>query len=250
MRMALSESSNKTGIYELFQDLTGVNSTSYPLAKFVRDANNALAQFQFLANKATGKWQVDDTNQTDYPILKVNIVSGQQDYPLTIDASSVGGQFTSSPNQIWDIARVEIYTDATGNTIQVLEPYDQTDEKFSLQYASTITGVPYRYDKLANGLFLDPKPNYSRTAGMFVYYQRSPLYFVITATTGTAGIPDIFDEYLAYRPAFLYCVAKGLAQASGYLAFLQKMEKDILEFYVTRNKDEHSRLKGKKIQYI
>lgn len=196
-----------------------------------------------LSNFAAGKWQVDDTNQTDYPIIKLNVVSGQQSYPISVDSSSVGGQFTSDPNQIWDIARVEL-ANANGK-FSVLDPYDQTDEKDALQELAKTTGTPYRYDKLANGLFLDPTPNYNYTNGLIVYIQRSPLYFAITATTGTPGIPDVFHEYLAIYPAFRYCSAKLLKQAPNLFADVQRIESDISKFYLFRNRDEKPRLKVK-----
>ena len=65
--MVFSEATNKTGMYELFQDLCSVNSTSYTAYKYARDANNALADYFMIAMQHSGTWQVDDTNQSDYP---------------------------------------------------------------------------------------------------------------------------------------------------------------------------------------
>lgn len=232
MALPFSESTNKTGMYELFQDLTFTNTSSYPIAKFTRDANNAYANFFMLAIRASGKWQVDDNNQTDYPELKVNLTSGQFDYSFTTDAAS-------TPNQILEIERVEIATDATGAIFEVLEPYDEVKDDESIVYNRTITGIPYRYSKRATGLFLDPTPNYSCANGIRVFLSRTPIYFLSTDTTKKAGIPDFFHEYLVYRPAYLYAVAKLPKLAAGYLAFLNKMERDIGIYYASRNKDEH-----------
>lgn len=230
--LQFSESTNKTGLYEAFQDKTNTNSTSYSAYKFARDANSALADYFMLAVAASGKWQVDDTNQTDYPEIKVNLVSSQFDYPLTTDASS-------TPNQILDIERVEVANSTAGTTFNVLEAYDEMDGDSSIVFGRTITGVPYRYSKRANGIFLDPTPSFSCTNGIRIFYARTPSYFAGTDTTKVAGIPDAHQEYLVYRPAYLYCVKNIPELASGYYAILKDLEKRIKLYYSQRNRDEH-----------
>lgn len=241
--MVFSESTNKTGSYELFQDLTETNTSSYTISKFTRDMNNAYAYFMLLAIRNAGLWQVDDTNQTDYPIITMNIVSGQQDYPFTVDGSSV-------PNQILDITRVECASDSAKSFWRVLDGYDQTDEDSALTQLATISGVPYRYDKLANGIWLDQKPNYSATAGLKVYFQRTPVYFLVSDTTKKAGIPDFFHEYLVYRCAYLYAVKNIPAIANNYFAVMQKMEKDIALYYSQRDRDEHRRITMQPVNFL
>lgn len=231
MGIAFSESTNKTGLCELLDDLVKTNPTDYSLYKKARDINSAFVRYMMIAIKSSGKWQVDDTNQTDYPIIKINVVSGQADYPFTSDASTIG-------NQILDITRVEIAS--SSGVFTRLDAYDQTDEDDSLQQKLNVTtGIPYRYDKLANGVFLDPKPNYNYTQGLVIYFQRTPVYFLNSDTTKQAGIPDMFHEYLAYRPAYLYALSNGLSMANGYLNFITNMEKDIADYYAGRNRDEH-----------
>src|SRR3990167_11030452 len=90
--MVFSESTNKTGMYELFQDLTKTNSTNYTAYKYARDANNALLKYMGLAMSASGKGQVDDLNFTSNPEISINLVSGQFDYPLTSDADATANQ--------------------------------------------------------------------------------------------------------------------------------------------------------------
>lgn len=247
--MQFSDTTNKTGLIELLEDLTDTNSassSSYSLAKKTRDINSAFAQFKMLADRASGTWENDDTNQTDYPIVKLNLVSGQRDYPFTVDGSS-------TPNQILDVYRVECAVNSSG-LLQELYPFDQSEETSSLAYLASTTGIPYRYDKLANSIWLDQVPNFSSTAsttsgGIWLYVNRTPVYFTTADTTKKPGIPDMFHEYLAYRPAYLYCASKGLASAGGYLNFLLKMEKDIGTYFSSRNRDEHKKMTMKKITF-
>ncbi len=243
MSLVFSESTNNTGMYELFQGLTKTNPTSYPIAKYTRDANNALAQFKMLSDRASGKWQNDDTNQTDYPIVKIDLISGQQDYPFTVDGSTPPSGFVQAGNQILDIYRVECAN--SSGIYSELFPYDQSSDRSSFVENRKISGQPTRYDKLANGIFLDSKPNFNYRvanegdAGLYIFVNRTPPYFTSAATTQKPGIPDFFHEYLVYRPAFLYCITNLPTLAPGYLNFLRTMEKDIELYFSGRDKDEH-----------
>ncbi len=228
--MQFSESTNKTGLYELFQDLTETNSTSYTAYKFARDANSALARYMFLAIKSSQKWQVDDTNYTDYPIITINLVSGQQDYPFTADASD---------NQVLTIDRVEC-KDSGGNWHKLVV-YDEMEESGAI--SQTNSGTPNSYHQTANGIFLKDIPNYNSTSGLKVYFKRAPSYFVGTDTTKEPGIPEIFHEYLVYRPAYLYAVKNLPTLAPGYLAIVQRIEADIGDFYFLRNQNQPKRMK-------
>lgn len=243
--LQFSESTNKTGLYELFQRLTKTNTTSYDPYKFATDANNALADYFMIAIGNSDKWQVDDTNQSDYPEIKVNLVLGQFDYPLTTDASA-------TPNQILDIEKVEMCIDNSGSASKfiTLEPYDEMNGTESIVQNRGITGIPYRYSKRANGIFLDPTPNYSCVEGLRIYYARTPSYFLGTDTTKTAGIPDAHKEYLAYRPAYLYCVTNVPQLANGYLAILRELEKKIKDYYIRRNRDEHRSITMEEINFM
>jgi hypothetical protein len=237
--MQFSDTANRTGLVQLLEDLTSTASgttSSYTLATKTRDINNAFAHFMLKAISASGKWQIDDTNQTDYPILKIDLVSGQQDYSFTSDGSTPA-------NQILDISRVEC-ADADGN-FSVLDPFDQTDETASLKELSDISGNPRRYDKLANGIWLDPKPDFSLVEGLRVYYNRTPSYFTTADTTKSAGIPQMFHEYLAVRPAYLFVLSKNLPQIVGYRDLMLSLEKKIDDYYAARNKDEHTTIKNK-----
>lgn len=238
--MVFSESTNKTGMYELFQDLTSTNSSSYSAYKFARDINNAYADYFMVAIGSSGKWEVDDTNHSDYPEISINLVSGQYDYPFTTDASS-------TPNQILDIERVEVAVDSSASNWIKLEPYDEMGGDNSIVYDRTQTGKPTRYAKRANGIFLDSTPDYSCTNGLRVFFARTPSYFVGTDTTKKPGIPDAHHEYLVYRSAYLYSV-KNLPQLSnGYFAVLQGIEKKIKEYYARRNRDEHRNIGVKRV---
>ena len=235
--MQFSDTTNRTGIIQLIEDNTGTQSastSSYSLATKTRDVNNAYANYFLIAASTEGRWQVDDTNHTDYPIITTNLTSGQQDYVFTVDGSS-------TPNQILDIYRVEI-TDPSGLDVE-LTPIDQFDVKgVALTEFMSADGTPRFYDKTANGIIMYPTPNYNATAGLKIYYTRTPSYFTTADTTKKPGIPDMFHEYLALRPSYQYCLRKGLANADNLRADMLIMEDQIKSYYMNRSRDEVKRM--------
>lgn len=226
--------SARNGLIQLIEDRTGAASastSSYSLGAKTRDINAAFSRFMALAVKTSGRWQVDDTNQTDYPITMTNIVSGQQDYSFTVDESD---------NQVLDIHRIEM-KDSAGNW-KLLVSIDEADVDVAMLAFESTSGIPEYYDKTSNALFLYPTPNYNSTNGLKFYYSRTPSYFTTADTTKVPGIPDMFHEYLALRPSYLYCLSKGLPQAAALKEEVKEMEESIKAFYGSRQRDERSQI--------
>lgn len=237
MGLYFSDTTNRAGIVQLIEDRTNTTSattSSYSLATKTRDVNLAYARFQSLMVRASGRWQGDDTNQTDYPAIYFDLASGQQDYAFTVDAST-------TPNQMLDVHRVEI-RDSVGNWV-LLKSFDIKDITVALEAWMPTNGVPAWYDKTSNAVFLYPTPNYNYSRGLKIYYSRTPSYFITTDTTKQAGIPDMFHEYLVLRPSYLYCMAKGMNdKAKAYKEELVEMEQQIMEYYGSRQRDEDPRM--------
>lgn len=213
------------------------NSTtsSYPIIDKTVDVNTALGNYIMLAMQAAGRWQVDDTNQVDYPIITTNLISGQQDYSFLYDATG---------NQILWIYKVRILQPSgLWITLTQRDLQDGTDDPLN----STTTGIPTQYDLTANGIILTAIPNYNMTNGLEVYISRTPTYFLSTDTTKVAGIPDMFHEYLALRPAYFYCLDKGLPQTQALYNILYGpdglggIEQAIKDYHSYRNADERPR---------
>ncbi len=227
-------------ILDLIQRYTNTKnstSSSYPIDAKTVDVNNALNKFMLLAMLSEGKWEVDDSNQTDYPIITTGIIQGQQDYSFTTDADG---------NQILDIYKVRI-KDQAGNWTTLrqisLQSGDNTPFGGGDDYLnSTVQSIPSRYRLTANGIFLIDIPNFSQSASLEVYINRTPTYFLTTDTSKKAGIPWTFHEYLAIRPAYYYCLEKGLPQTTQLGGEMLRMEEMIGEYYAKRNKDQPNQI--------
>ena len=242
--MQFSDPTNRTGIVELLEDLTDTQSSttaSYPIAVKTRDINNALANYSMIAQRSSGSWESDDTNQVDYPIATLNVTSGTQNYSFTIDEQG---------NQILDIYRVEL-ADANGIFRQLIPLEELNMNGVSLTEFMKTSGTAIYYKKTANGIFLYAPTNYNYTAGLKIYYSRTPTYFLSTDTTKRAGIPDMFHEYLALRPAYFYWLPKDSQRASLYANEITKFEGNerlgisglIGEYFANRSRDTKTALK-------
>lgn len=232
-----------TEILTKIQELTNTQNTtssSYPTTSKTRDINLAFDNYFILANQFAGNWRpADDTNQTDYPIVYADIVSGQQDYSFTVDANG---------NQILDIYKVRIKgSDGEFTTLKQIDQNEITDAQLS----TINSGIPTEYYLTANGIFLVQKPNFNGTDYLEIWTNRTPVHFTagdVSTGTKVAGIPLIHHEYLALRPSYYYCVAKGLPQASDYRVQLfgvdgrGGMEDNIKKYHANRNRAVKRRL--------
>lgn len=216
-------------IVDLIDDTVKTNSTSYTAADKTRDINTAFDKVLSLIFETGGRWQFDDSNHTDHPIITTNIVSGQRDYSFTSDS---GG------NLILEVFRV-MAADNTGN-FRDLVPVDASNWNSPTNYADGLntTGQPNSYDKLGNGIFLDPIPNYNYTNGLKLYINREASYFTTSDTTKKPGFAGIFHEYLALRPSYQYAFRNQLPNMNVIKAEMLEMENAIREHYKSRAKDE------------
>ncbi len=238
-----------TTILNLIKRRTNTQNTttsSYPIADKVTDVNNALNKYFIIANGAAGNWRpVDDTNQTDYPIIQGNLVTNQQDYTLATDEDG---------NQILDIYKVRILN-PDGITWTTLSQINQ-DQITDSDLQTVTSGVPSQYYLNSNGIFLVQKPSYTTVNGMEIWINRTPTYFTVSDTTKKAGIPWVHHEYLALRPAWQYCSDKGLSNASDLKEQLfgkdgkSGLEGDIAKYYRDRNKNFQVQITSEPINSI
>lgn len=248
MSLVFSSTANKNGIIQRIERnvfgpdgdgrITG-NSTLF--AYFTNDVNMALDRALSIIFNADGRWQFDDSNHTDYPIITTNLVANQRDYSFTTDGSS---------NLILDIYKVAILPSATATLYDEVSPADAQSDDNSVFVEASETGVPSQYDKTANGIFLNPVPNYSATNGLKVYISREGSYFTTADTTKKPGIAGIFHEYLVVEPSYRYAMANGLTNMNALASETMRLEREIEKYYSRRAKDERPIMTGKKINYI
>lgn len=257
MSIAFSDTSTYKGLVQQFEKEIGANygdvsANAIRLKEFTVNANIALDDFFNLALSASGSWQLDDSNQTDYPIITTSLVSGQRDYSFTTDGSG---------NLILDIYRVFVLTSETGTTYYEVFPIDQqTDDNVNTQgFTNGLnrTGPPFWYDKTGNGIFLDPIPGYSVAAGLKIYINREPSYFTSADTTKKPGVPGLFHKYFYLKPALEYARRNNLSNFSKIQEAVYEMEGvpgttkggSIQKYFGSRAKDERQIITSTQIRH-
>lgn len=218
-----------------------ISGDSSLLATFTRYINEAINRVTSLILTSDGRWQWDDTNNTDYPIGTTSLVtplgSEQQDYQFAV-------------NFLW-IQRVEVM-DVAGNW-NLLNPIDQADlYDQSLPDFLKTAGMPLYYDKIANSIFLYPKPlatAVTSTNGLRVYFQRPPSYFITTDTTKVPGFNSLYHRLVALIASRDYAAFKQLTVARSIGDLVTQQEDSMTESYALRNKDERPKLSAKKYNF-
>jgi hypothetical protein len=247
MSIQFNDTTTLKGIAQIYEKEIGANQgditgNTTKLKSFTADANLALDDYTAIALQASGTWQFDDSNQTDYPIITTNLVSGQRDYSFTTDE---GG------NLILDIYKVLVLQSATGTVYSELFPVDQQSDYDATGFTDgqNITGTPTTYDKTANGIFLDAIPGYNATKGLKVYINRESSYFTYSDTTKKPGVPGLHHKYFALKPALDYARRNNLATLPRLEQEVAKMERDIKEYFGRREKDTRNILTMDYIQF-
>jgi hypothetical protein len=240
------------GLVQLYELEIGANRGDVSgnperLAQFVSDCNQALDDFLTIAIPASGTWEFDDSNQSDYPIMKTDLVSGQRDYTFTTDGSG---------NLVLDIYKVAIYGSPTATTYTAIYPIDELEEEYGgILTENPAGGTPYRYGKMANGIFLDPVPNYSADSGLKLYVNREASYFTVSDTTKKPGVPGNLHKYFYLKPAAEYARRNNLANQDRLMAEVLKMEGSpgrvgtIAQQFARRARDERRGLSMKGISF-
>lgn len=231
-----NDTTNLSGLVQGYEDAIGaqpgdVSGNTTALKKFTARANSALADYWGLAFQAEGTWQLDDSNQTDYAIIRTAVTAGQRDYPMLTDGSG---------NAILDVYKVRI-ADASG-TFRDLAPVDVQSQADTLSFSGTETGAPTRYDKSANAIFLDPIPDYTRAASLEVYISREATQFATTDTTKKPGVPSTHHDYFFLKPAAEYARIHAPALFAPLQGRVIEMEQAIKAYFSKRPRDERGRI--------
>jgi hypothetical protein len=214
--------------------LTSTNSTSFPDATLIVEANNALDRVTSLIMQSDGRWQWDDENQTDLPLATTALVASQQDYTLAVSHLQ--------------ITRVEV-KDKTSNWHK-LRPIDETDiYDQSLTDYLKAPGLPMFYDKIGQSFFLYPAPDYSQAASLKIWFKRGPSYFATSDTTKTPGFNSLYHDLIPLWIAYNFAIANGKSNGNALLSEIQAKEDALKDDYSMRDKDNHIRLQARPMRW-
>jgi len=207
--------------------LCDTNTTSYPLATKLRRVNASLEQKVGLLISNDGAWEFDDTNFTDFPRGKGDLVAGQKDY--TFDDTHLA------------IERVKCL-DENGDAY-FLKPIDKRDYNTPLDEYYSVDGSPEVYDKDGKSILIYPGPaaaNVTTTNGIQVDFRRTADVFTSAQVTTGTKVPGFASPYhmvLVYEAAIPYCMTYKKDRVALYEKKAAELTEGLLKFYSKREKD-------------
>lgn len=209
-------------------DYGAISGNTNTLATFTRLLNYGLDEVTTTLMGVDGRWQFDDTNYTDFPIATATLVDNQQDYQLSASHIKVLG--------------VEIKkADGDYYVIPQIDFEDIRRKRLSVTEFLSEKGLPQYYDLQGNSLLLYPAPNTTQVtaaAGLKVFFQREPDYFVVSDTTKTPGIPSIFHDIPVLYACAKFAKANQMSEKARELdAEIEKRKQQMIDFFTKRNVD-------------
>lgn len=208
----------------------------FTTADITFSANRALERAVSLIRDSQGRWQWDDSNNTDFPRATRAVTAGRNDYDLD--------------QTHYRIERVEA-RDTNGEWRRLI-PYDQKDVEGSLTEFTDDTGFPLFYDKVGNSLIISPSFNFTDTGdtkSLKVFYERGASYFATTDTSKAPGFNPLFHELIPLWCAYDYAFINGKEIKDDLLARIGSMEEQLKDYYALRDRDEHVRLTAKQSNF-
>ena len=230
--MVFSDTTNYTGIIQaidflLFGDGT-TNNTDYTLEDRTRNVNMALDEAVAELFKADPNFIWDDTTNTDFPIAKLDLTSGQDHFTIP-DASLVVHRIrVKDSNGKWQTLTPKLRRELSDSELED-------------------TGSPSKYYKIDNAFFPIPIPDYGSTSGIEIEFQRGANHFSSTDTTETPGFASIFHHFLPVNAALQYAIANGMNEKIAVLsAEKERIKQSMRIHYQLRAPDQPPRISLKK----
>lgn len=239
--MVFNDTSSRLGLIQECEDLTGlgdanISGDAVMLDRFTRWINEAYFKTTGVIIQSDGRWQWDDSNQTNQPVATSDLVNGQRDYTVLAAAPTA--------SQDWlEVDRVEIQQQ-TGDGKLILRPFDKEDLKQSIDQWYKTDALPTKFDFEGGSIKLYPSPNYDKTDGLKIWFKRAPLLFADTDTTKKPGFSSIYHRYLALEASYSYLLTKDMGERREVVKRdMVEMLEEIKQHYSKRSKYEIPKVK-------
>jgi len=233
--MEYNDETNYLGICQDINQHLGFSMTdtsSYPIEDKTRNVNEWYRKANTWIWQATGTWEYDDSNYTDFPIATADLVDAQQDYAL--------------PTTAQKIDRVEVL-DSEGS-YHLIKPLDKGQIKgSSMSEFYKEDGFPAYYDLVGASVFLYPAPaagDVTTTAGLKLYFTRDISVFTSSSTTTEPGFARPFHRILSLGAALDYAIGRKMwDRVNPIKREIKELKVELQEFYGNRHRDMKARVR-------
>lgn len=196
-----SDANKAVSLYYDALDKTRGDTNNFPLPEFTRYVNRWYYFAVIEAWRASGDWDFDDTNQSDFPIATTTLVNSQADY--------------SMPANALKLKRVEL-KDSGGNW-HLLKEIDDRQIPVALDEFYETDGLPLYYRLIRNSIVLYPAPDTTNSVtasnGLKIHFLREIDEFTPTDTTQEPGLPEPFHDILSTGAASDWGMSRGKENA-------------------------------------
>ena len=237
--MKFSSPSDKGGIVEMTRRLTNTDANTYPIEDLTADINAVYSDYVSIILSSDTRWTWDDSNFTSFPIATTDLVNNQRDYQFNDSFLKILKVLVQQPN---NNQFNELYEINLQDSMSNLSAWSMNIDDVSN------LGVPDSFTLFGDSLRLQPRPNYSATGGIKVYFQRYESEFVTTDTTKEPGFPNPFHRGIAFGAAHLFALSHNLPQVDRLEAEDNACRAALMEYFSERNKAERPRITMKTTQ--
>lgn len=202
--MQYNGEANNIDITTLADKHAGTTDTSFPLAEKALYANLALRTIRSWIMQAYGGWMIDDSNNSDEPIITGSLVKDQQMYFFATAAMTRSGGGTP---EVQDIFGVD-FKDQGGswNKLDPITLEQIRDMGYSETEFQKISGFPIYYRPTADGFKVYPAwSGTTAAASIRAHISDKVVAFVPGDTTAKPGFDSNFHEALSCGMALLFC---------------------------------------------
>lgn len=230
--MVFSDTTNYAGMIQecermvFSSDYGRISNNTNLLKEFTTYLNHGLDEVTIKILQADGRWEFDDSEHTDQPIGTTDLVADQTDYAISITHLV--------------IKRVEA-KDSAGNWVR-LRQKDNRDIWQAVDEFKETSGEPFWYDLQGDRIKLYPASSYNSTAGLKVYYQRPMDYFATSDTTKAPGFASIFHRMVPMWASYFYASYNQMDVAGAFRSEIALKEKDLQQFFRSRNEERLNRV--------
>jgi hypothetical protein len=213
---------NFTQLVAYANQLLNTTNTVYSLTDKANDANTTLKKIWSIIFDSYPGWEWDDRNNANLPIAYTGMITGQANYSLPPDASTIRDVEILPQNST-------TYQKLTPITQEIINQYGMSDQSMF-----TSTGTPIYYRPIGSVIKLYPAPNYTQVESIRLTYDRGISPFVSTDTTKQPGIEPQFHEMVAIGMALEFSNRNVTSAINPFMNTWAIWEKDMRALYTRR----------------
>lgn len=243
MAKPFNDTAGGTGIIQLIeQNIFGdtgygqISGNVQRLQQITNWVNEGRNRYTLIALQSDGKWQVDDSNYSDYPFATTDLIANQQDYQFLVSMVDILSVEVLNSGKVW-------------YTLSEVDEQEMANDHVSMTQRFIVPSQPWVFNRTANSIFLLPAPNYNMrliqegASGLKVKYQRPPNYYIYSDTSKTSGFAELLDEYVADYATWKYMMPKQIGAKVDFKTNVDNYEQVLIPgLYLKREKDTTKRL--------